>query len=482
MHRRPQTSEVERTMSGNANGTKAGTSLNTNKKKGDKKKAAPPESHRCFHCETESTKMMCCSQCHRAWYCGRPCQKKHWKQHKRACTAALAAQARRATLRREATAARGGSGVDRETCVICVGPVVAPVELPCGHAYCGACLAELRTKKVAQTCPMCRESLPPGLNGLFELAWRAYVRIQGMVNRGEVSWASLPAAQQEEIEESVAMLTEAAAQGHSEAGSIRCILAFLLENVWNDFDGAIAEYRMAIEADPSNAMAYYNLSKLLWCARKDVDSSEAACRAAIALDPGFAKAHISLGGLMRHGRDDVDGAEAAFRVAIAADPGYAEGYLALGALLENDRNDIDGAEAAYRAAIAAAPGRAMVHIELGVLLSTRRNDFDGAEAAYRAAIAADPNHARAHWSLGTVLHKTRRDIDGAEAAYRAAIAADPGYAVAHSTLGILLEHERKDIDGAKAAYRATIKADPDEPVANQRLANLSKRKGKGERE
>ena len=30
--------------------------------------------------------------------------------------------------------------------MICVGPVVAPVSLPCGDAYCGACLAELRTK------------------------------------------------------------------------------------------------------------------------------------------------------------------------------------------------------------------------------------------------------------------------------------------------------------------------------------------------
>ena len=62
---------------------------------------------------------------------GRPCQKKHWKQHKRACVAAVAAEARRATLSREATAARGGGDIDKETCVICIGPVMAPVELPC---------------------------------------------------------------------------------------------------------------------------------------------------------------------------------------------------------------------------------------------------------------------------------------------------------------------------------------------------------------
>jgi len=58
-----------------------------------KGKGAAEETHRCFHCQTESTKMMCCSQCHRAWYCGRPCQKKHWKLHKRACVAAVAGEA-----------------------------------------------------------------------------------------------------------------------------------------------------------------------------------------------------------------------------------------------------------------------------------------------------------------------------------------------------------------------------------------------------
>ena len=137
---------ITASKSGDGNQKKGGGG----KKKG-KKANAPPEPHRCFHCQSEGAKMMRCTQCKRAWYCGRPCQKKHWKQHKRACTAAVAGEARRATLRRKATEARGGGGgVDNETCVICVGPVVAPVELPCGHAYCGACLAELRSQAMSR--------------------------------------------------------------------------------------------------------------------------------------------------------------------------------------------------------------------------------------------------------------------------------------------------------------------------------------------
>ena len=60
--------------------------------------AAEPKTHRCFHGDSEGAKM-CCSQCHRAWYCARPCQKKHWKLDKKACVpavAAVAAEARQA--------------------------------------------------------------------------------------------------------------------------------------------------------------------------------------------------------------------------------------------------------------------------------------------------------------------------------------------------------------------------------------------------
>ena len=91
-------------------------------------------------------------------------------------------------------------------------PVHHPFQLPCGHAYCRGCLAELRAKGVARKCPLCRDELPPGLDGLYDLGFRAYKRVRGMVERGEVSWASLPAAEQEEMDDAVAVLTEAADQ------------------------------------------------------------------------------------------------------------------------------------------------------------------------------------------------------------------------------------------------------------------------------
>ena len=42
-------------------------------------------------------------------------------------------------------------------------------QLPCGHEYCFTCLAELRSKDVPQTCPLCRADMPPGPNVLSEV-------------------------------------------------------------------------------------------------------------------------------------------------------------------------------------------------------------------------------------------------------------------------------------------------------------------------
>jgi hypothetical protein len=75
--------------------------------------------------------------------------------------------------------------------------------------------------RVAQACPLCRAELPPGLDGLQDVAWRAHVRIEDMVDRGEASWMSMPAAAQEEVDEAVAMLAEAAAQGRTEVQEFR---------------------------------------------------------------------------------------------------------------------------------------------------------------------------------------------------------------------------------------------------------------------
>ena len=104
---------------------------------------------------------------------------------------------------------------------------------------------------------MCRAVLPPGVEGLLDLAYRAILRVEGMEKRGEVSWASLPAAEQEEVEEAIAMLTEARAQGYTE---VNYTLGMMLNNVRQDSDGAEAAFRATIAADPGHAEAHTALA------------------------------------------------------------------------------------------------------------------------------------------------------------------------------------------------------------------------------
>lgn len=57
-------------------------------------------------------------------------------------------------------------------CAICLGELMEPQELECGHAYCNQCLLLLRKKGVQQSCPLCRAPLPLGPEQLFDMASR----------------------------------------------------------------------------------------------------------------------------------------------------------------------------------------------------------------------------------------------------------------------------------------------------------------------
>ena len=89
----------------------------------------------CFHCgkEGRSPPLRRCSQCEIAYYCSKTCQRGHWKQHKAACIAAVAAKAEDARRERLARAVREKGkdkvegGEDDALCVICLGPPVDPV-------------------------------------------------------------------------------------------------------------------------------------------------------------------------------------------------------------------------------------------------------------------------------------------------------------------------------------------------------------------
>ena len=74
-----------------------------------------------------------------------------------------------------------------------------------------------------KSCPLCRNPLPPGPEKLFDLGCGMYMKIWRAVNRSrpgarpETPWPTLSGDQKREMDQAVAMLREAADQGHLEA-------------------------------------------------------------------------------------------------------------------------------------------------------------------------------------------------------------------------------------------------------------------------
>ena len=80
--------------------------------------------------------------------------------------------------------------------------------MPCGHAFCTECVAELRSKGVSETCPLCRAPLPPGKEKLFELGLAVWMKVYRAVDsNGE--WPALSSSQQSEMDGAIVMLQEA---------------------------------------------------------------------------------------------------------------------------------------------------------------------------------------------------------------------------------------------------------------------------------
>ena len=83
----------------------------TKKKLGNTKQAGTKpvlgvDLFRCFLCQREgqSPPLRRCSQCEIAFYCSKECQRGHWKTHKAACVAAVAAKAQDAARQQLARA------------------------------------------------------------------------------------------------------------------------------------------------------------------------------------------------------------------------------------------------------------------------------------------------------------------------------------------------------------------------------------------
>jgi choline-sulfatase len=192
---------------------------------------------------------------------------------------------------------------------------------------------------------------------------------------------------------------------------------------------AAATIRQAVQLNPSNPLAHFNLAVSLFQLQQ---LSEAAkeTQAALALAPWYTRAEELLANI-RFAQKDYAGARSSFERLLATDP---QSYIArfnLGVLAAGAKH-WEEAENHLNACLKIDPNAAEAYNTLGSVY-LQEGYADKARAALERAIRLKPDFAWAHYNLGLVFERQRL-VQEALRMYRQAIAADPGFAPARAAL------------------------------------------------
>lgn len=308
-----------------------------------------------------------------------------------------------------------------------------------------------------------------------------------------------------EILEKLVANNPESAEPHIALGTLR------MESQPPNLDGAISEFRTALQLDPEHDEARLALGRGLiaqgkfpeavsplkeYIAREPADpqgyyaagvaykglqqwdpAAELLARAA-RLDPSNYDAHYELGlALAQSGR--IEPAIRELKTAEEIRPSTPQVHAELARLLEKaGQNDLAAKE---RAAAASAVARGSAHSEAGALNAKGNEllaagDARGSAAAYRQAIRDHPNNPELHYNLSLALEKLG-DPAGEKQELEKAVRLDPQLAVAHNQLGILAMQSGQ-IAQSEAEFKKAISIDPRYADAQTNLGVLYSRAGK----
>ena len=165
-----------------------------------------------------------------------------------------------------------------------------------------------------------------------------------------------------------------------------------------DYAGAEAIWRLVLQRDPDNAVAYNNLGNALVDQGRYAEA-EAAFQEAIRIDSDFALPYYNLGRVLNN-RERYAEAEVAYREAIRIDSDFVLAYNNLGNTLLN-QGRYEAAEAAYREAIRLDPDYAVAYNNLGYLYQVQER-YEAAIGLYGQALVIAPDYTRAENNLAEV--------------------------------------------------------------------------------
>src|ERR1700694_4565699 len=246
----------------------------------------------------------------------------------------------------------------------------------------------------------------------------------------------------------------------------------------NDFSAAEMLLKKAIDKDPNNYQAWFDLGFVLNRLAR-TDESIAAYRKSVTAKPDVFESNLNLGLMLARANNPE--AEQFLRAAATLKPtaqteeGKARAWLALAHLLENKKPE--DALTAYRKASELTPKDPEPHLSAG-LLHERQKEFSAAKAHYNKVLALDPHSTEAAIGLTNIYMKSGR-LGDAEPMLRRLAAERPDDAGIHLHLGRVLAAQDKK-DDAVAEIQAALKLAPSDSEAQRELADLYTSAGKND--
>jgi Flp pilus assembly protein TadD len=246
----------------------------------------------------------------------------------------------------------------------------------------------------------------------------------------------------------------------------------------NDFASAETLLKKALDRDPKNYQAWFDLGFVLNRLGRTEDSVH-AYRQSVAAKPDVFESNLNLGLMLARGNSPE--AERFLRAATTLKPtdhideGQARAWLALGHLLENAKTE--EALAAYQKAATLTPKDPEPHLSAG-LMRERQKDFPAAETEYKQVLTLDPHSTEAVIGLTNLYMKSGR-IGEAEPLLRRLAAERPDDAGIHLQLGRVLTAQGKK-DDATSEIQTALKLSPNDSEAQRDLADLYASTGKND--
>jgi tetratricopeptide (TPR) repeat protein len=238
----------------------------------------------------------------------------------------------------------------------------------------------------------------------------------------------------------------------------------------NDFSGAEALLKKAIDKDPDNYQAWFDLGFVLNRLGRP-EESISAYRKSVAAKPEVFESNLNLGLMLVRANNPE--AEQFLRAATTLKPtahpeeGQSRAWLALGHLLETKKPQ--EALQAYQKASELAPQDPEAHLSAG-LLQERQKEFAAAEVEYKQVLALDPHSTEAAIGLTNLYMKSGK-LGDAEPLLRRLAGERPDDADIHLQLGRLLAAQGKK-DDAIAQIEAAVKLAPNDSEAQRDLSDL----------